>query len=220
MRQKLKTLLKMAILGGGCLMMGQIAGANSAVAQDGFDRNADTQNSMVSTSGAEGPVPVTLDDTQRLQGRFEQSRHLSGFSKAVDSSGIFRFSKKQGLYWRTTDPFDTIMVVNEDGMAQFVDGKPTTMLTTSQNPALKTFFDVLETAMGGNWGSITERKGATLTQDQNQWTLTFLPADDEMARTISQLVLTGDQFVNSLEIKKTNGDLDHIRFREQVIRTP
>lgn len=158
--------------------------------------------------------PISLKEGQALEGYFIQQRHLSGFAHPIVSEGQFYFEKNKGLIWKTQKPFETKLVINADGITQFVDDQDTMTVSVKQFPALETLHQVLSLSMQGRWQEIDRLYGAGLTPSGTGWALNFQPEGDMPIQSIS---LQGDEFLNHLIIVKPEGDKDEIQFHDQQI---
>jgi outer membrane lipoprotein carrier protein len=82
-------------------------------------------------AGAEALLPVAdpapvLQDLQRKMSslrsvylEFEQERHLKLFNEPLKSQGVMLIERPDRIRWETTAPYESILLGNRDGVAQF-----------------------------------------------------------------------------------------------------
>ena len=159
--------------------------------------------------------PVVLKDGDILRGRFVQERHMQGFANPIRSEGDFVIAPGRGLIWRAETPFAVTTVVTTSGLVQSVNGKETNRLATARMPFLSRLYDMMAGALAGDWHAL---EGAFTVARAGKTVILTPKGDDE--RTSAQIVgitATLGQFVDGVEIRKSNGDFDRLSFSDQVL---
>ncbi|MCF8467618.1 MAG: outer membrane lipoprotein carrier protein LolA [Sneathiella sp.] len=160
-------------------------------------------------------APVTLDEGEGLQGRFEQSRYLRGFDKPILSGGEFFVLPKTGLIWQTETPFFTKMVIDNKGVSQSMEGAEVTRLSFDRFPGLSVLRDTLENSLTGNWAPLEELAGSKLHPADGKWSLRFTPKTSGPTLPFAYLNFDIGEYLEKVEIVKANGDRDVITFFDQ-----
>lgn len=161
---------------------------------------------------------ATLAPEESLRGRFVQERHLAGFGAPLRSEGLFLLRRDRGLIWHGEKPFDATTVITSAGLLQEVDGTEANRMSTAQMPLLARFYDMLGSALSGDWTSMQRAFVVTQSGDQQAWVVELRPrrADAEVV-PIEAMTISGGSFVNTVEIRKPGGDWDRITFLDQVV---
>tara|TARA_R110000787_G_scaffold44210_3_gene108491 strand:+ start:25443 stop:26051 length:609 start_codon:yes stop_codon:yes gene_type:complete len=172
---------------------------------------------LLASSVAVRAAPLTLGEGEALMGRFQQERYLRGFDKPIRSSGEFFLLPKDALIWQTETPFDSRMVIDKEGLSQGMNGAEVTRLGFKQFPAFKLLRDTLENSLSGNWAPLEEMAGEKLQPSEEQFSLRFSPKDSGLSLPFAYLNFRISDFLDVVEIVKSNGDRDVITFSDQRI---
>ena len=162
-------------------------------------------------------APVTLNEGEALMGRFEQARYLRGFDKPILSEGEFFLIPKSALIWQTDTPFFSRMVIDGTGMSQALKGAEVTRLSFKQFPGFKLLRDTFENSLGGNWAPLEEMAGAKLLPADGKYSLRFAPKASGLDLPFAYLNFAIGDFLETVEIVKSNGDRDVITFSDQQV---
>ena len=165
---------------------------------------------LLASSVAVRAAPLTLGEGEALMGRFQQERYLRGFDKPIRSSGEFFLLPKDALIWQTETPFDSRMVIDKEGLSQGMNGAEVTRLGFKQFPAFKLLRDTLENSLSGNWAPLEEMAGEKLQPSEEQFSL-------RLSLPFAYLNFRISDFLDVVEIVKSNGDRDVITFSDQRI---
>ncbi|MZR32215.1 LolA family protein [Sneathiella litorea] len=166
-------------------------------------------------TGSARAVPITLSDGEALMGRFEQARYLRGFDKPIVSEGEFFLLPGSALIWQTEKPFFSRMVIDDEGLRQGLKGAEVTRLSFKQFPGFKILRDTFENSLSGNWEPLEEMAGAKLTPADGKYSLRFSPKASGLTLPFAYLNFEISDFLDVVEIVKSNGDRDVITFSEQ-----
>lgn len=164
------------------------------------------------------PTPRLLAAGEVLRGRFVQERFLQGFEKPLRSEGSYVLDLGQGLLWRTEAPFAVTTSLSAAGIVQEVRGAETMRLSADRVPLLAGLYSVLSGALGGDVARLGQLFQARRGEADGAWRVVLSP-NETAARSmpIAEIVLTGRSLVENVEIRRANGDRDHIQFVDQEI---
>ncbi len=153
-----------------------------------------------------------------LRGRFVQERFLQGFDAPLRSEGTFVLDLGQGLLWRTETPFAVTTVLSAAGIVQEVRGAETMRLSADRIPLLAGLYSVLSGALGGDVASLGRIFRAERHEENGIWRVVLSPAEAPApALPIEQIVIGGRTLVDDVQIRRRNGDRDHIGFIGQEV---
>jgi Outer membrane lipoprotein carrier protein LolA-like len=156
---------------------------------------------------------------EAINGRFVQERHLAGLAAPLRSEGSFVLAAGKGLIWRGEKPFATTVVITPAGILQMVDGAEVQRLPTTRLPFLARFYDMLSGALAGDWSALGRDFTIERQASGEGWKMVLIPAraDDPAAAQLRSIAVTGTKFVDAVEIRRTNGDWEQLRFFEQAL---
>jgi hypothetical protein len=160
----------------------------------------------------------TIAIGQELRGRFVQERHLAGFANPLKSEGSFVLVPGTGLIWHGEKPFPNTTVLSPDGILQLADNQEAMRLPASRLPGLSHLYETLGAAVSGDIRPL-QRTFAVVQQPGARWKITLTPLhpDNPAMAQLKSLVLTGTRFVDSVDVDKGGGDVDHIVFLDQHV---
>jgi outer membrane lipoprotein-sorting protein len=151
-----------------------------------------------------------LARARTLRGEFHQSRQLREVPKPLIATGEFLFARDLGVYWHTRRPFDSVVVLNDDGMTQIDEGAEALRIPAREQPAVRligNLFTALFTLdlarLGHDFAlhSVTEGSG-----DAARWTLGLVPRASGLAGVIRRVTVTGSADVEKVELEDAHGE--------------
>lgn len=163
---------------------------------------------------------LSLDDLQKTfsqipvqRADFEQIRQISGMAQPLRSSGSIIIAQKQGLWWSQQKPFAMTLLLNENRMVQAIAGQKPQIITASSNPQMFQFNKLLTALFHADRAVLEQNFRLDFTDLGKQgWRLKLTPKAAPLDKLFRQLVLTGDRYLNSIEINDMQGDQSRIRF--------
>lgn len=161
-----------------------------------------------------------------LRGHFTQERSLQGFQAPLKSEGSFVVAAGQGLIWKVEKPFPTVTVITPAGLVQNAQGTETLRLPAARIPFIAHFYDMLSGTMTGDLSGLKQQFDVQVTGTPAAWSLQLTPksasgatADAAQNMPIQRLDLTGNKYVESVDIHRQNGDHDLLTFADQHVET-
>lgn len=160
-----------------------------------------------------------LASGQTLHGRFIQERHLKGLTATLKSDGSYVLAPGRGLIWRTENPIQTTTVITPAGIRQIINGSEVQHVDAANVPFVAHFYDMLNGALMGDWTAMRHDFAVNTSGDRGAWktVLTPLHPDDPIAGMIASIVISGGNMVDSVDITRANGDLEHMAFLDQAV---
>jgi len=166
-------------------------------------------------------VGQPLAPGQVLRGQFVQERSLEGFKAPLKSEGRFVVAAGRGLIWIVEKPFPTTTVITPAGLVQEARGNETLRLAASRIPFMSRLYDMLSGTMSGDWSRMKEDFNVESSGSDKNWQLRLTPAKsgNNAALPIQEMDVQGDRFVNTVDIRRPNGDRDKLNFHDQSVGT-
>ncbi|MEP6505092.1 MAG: outer membrane lipoprotein carrier protein LolA [Betaproteobacteria bacterium] len=153
-----------------------------------------------------------------LKGEFEQSKTLKGFRNPLVSHGEFIVARGQGVWWHTTKPFESTLVVTKTRLfTRAADGSANTVVDAQAEPGLREVDELAIALLAADLDALAA-KFTVVAQPVGAagWTMTLTPRDANLAKFLVQATLSGDRDVQSVRIDEARGDSTQIRFSRQV----
>jgi hypothetical protein len=168
---------------------------------------------------AAGTEPQSVAVGEALRGHFQQTRQLAGFSKPLISEGSFVLVPGKGLIWHDEKPFANVTVITPDGILQIAGGQEAMRLPAAKLPGLSHLYDALAAAVSGNVEPLKQTFSVRQSGGPAEWKIVLTPLHPDSAAMaqLKSLTLTGHRFVDSIEIDKGGGDVDHIVMQGQAV---
>jgi hypothetical protein len=165
------------------------------------------------------PGVVALEKSQYLQGDFTLNRHLSGFDKGLKSQGDFVLVPGAGLIWQTTAPFPGTTVLGPGGIVNIDANGDRNKLGTGE-AQFGIFVDLISSVLEGNWSALENRFHVEFSPPGNDtWQVKLTPfGESAIGGQITDIVATGDTFVQQVRLNKPGGDFDDISLSRQQTR--
>jgi hypothetical protein len=173
--------------------------------------------SPLAASAAESPTQ-TIAIGQVLRGRFVQERHLAGFASPLRSEGSFVLVPGTGLIWRGEKPFPNTTVLSPNGILQLANNQEALRLPASRLPGLSHLYETLGAAVSGDIKPL-QQTFTVVQEPGTQWKIILTPLhpDNPAMAQLKSLALTGGRFVDTVDVDKGTGDIDHITFLDQHV---
>ena len=156
---------------------------------------------------------LILKDTYR--GTFEQSKSIRILKAPIQSSGQFILSRQHGIYWHTTKPVSSELLLDEKRIVQRLSDGSAQSLEVDGNPQFALFNRVFFQLFFGQYALLGEHFSIAnnltsdpVSQSKNNktWSLTLTPRHSELATLFKQIDIYGQSYIQSLTLYEANGD--------------
>ena len=171
------------------LLLGQWALAGTAQAQPDLER-----------------VMSALAQRKHGHVTFVEEKYIALLDKPVKSSGELLYQAPDHLEQRTLSPKRETLVL-ENGVVTADRGRHHYVLDLRQYPQIVPFIESIRATLAGDRASLEQVFRLTFAGDFDKWTLTLMPLDEKLARTIRQIDIEGTQAaVHQVRILEADGD--------------
>ena len=166
---------------------------------------------------------VTLEELQQrfsqvpvLRAEFAQQRTISGMAQPLNSSGNLLIARQQGLWWQQKKPFTLTLLLTENRMVQIMAGQSPQVVTADTNPQMFQFNSLLSALFHADQRALGQNFSLNFTDlGKGAWTLVLTPKVSPLNRLFRSITLSGETFLNNIDINDMQGDATHIRFFNQ-----
>lgn len=172
---------------------------------------------LLACAGAGVSAPIVRPG-EVLRGDFVQERNLSGFDAPLRAEGRFTLAPDRGLIWHVTEPVTVTTVITSEGLLQRNAEKVLMRLSSARTPLLDRLYDMLGKVLLGEWKSLSPLYHVQRSENENGWRIELRPRKDAAeAAIVSAVAIKGARFAETIEIRKVDGDSDHLRFANQAL---
>jgi Outer membrane lipoprotein carrier protein LolA-like len=168
----------------------------------------------LAAQGAQGSPPGgALDQlmkllAQRRQGEvhYVETDHLAILDQPVRSSGVLVYEAPDHLEKRTLEPRRESLVLQGDELT-VERGRRRYRVQLSAYPKLAPFVDAVRDTLAGNEAALEKVFEVRFTGTLADWTLQLVPLDEDAARAVRQVTITGARdAIHTVEILQVDGD--------------
>ncbi|MGI2852850.1 LolA family protein [Shewanella algae] len=158
---------------------------------------------------------MALSDSSR--GQFEQVRWLKVLKQPLRSSGEFLFQRELGMLWQQQTPFDNLLLLKQGELIQQDSQGKLSVTKADAGPAAvaEMLPRMMQSLLSGDIQALSQGFELYLLNDQaGHWQLGLKAKEQTMAALLPQMVLEGNQDLESLTLLAKNGDISQIFFSE------
>ncbi len=176
---------------------------------------------MKDVSDFKTSVKETIGQIQTIKADFSQEKHLSIFSKTIDSHGNMAFKAPAKLKWTYTTPYSYEILIRDQTISINDQGKVSTFDLSSSEK----FSEINALILNSITGKILEdARFSTAYYDNESFQLVVLkPKDSEMSSFISEIHIYVDprkKQVSKIKIVESASDYSVITFSNQILNEP
>lgn len=170
-------------------------------------------------AGAQAAGPDVMPGPEQvLRGAFEQQRQLAGFETPLVSNGSFIVAGDRGVVWRTEAPFRFDLVITPSGVIQIVPGDPPIDVMPAQAGAARLFSMFTDIFRSDPLDQASQTFDVQQTSEPGAlWSRKLIPISEQLAAQIEAIMVSGADFVDRVEIRRTSGDRDTLTFSNQSL---
>lgn len=155
---------------------------------------------------------------QRKHGHvtFVEHKYLSILDRPVESSGELLYDAPDRLEKRTVKPKPEDLVL-QGGVLTAQRGRHQYELNLQQYPQVVPFIESIRATLAGDQAALERVFNVTFGGSFDRWTLTLVPLDAKLAKTVRQIEIAGEAAsVHSVEIREADGDRSELTIGPEV----
>ena len=158
-----------------------------------------------------------------VRGQFTQRKTVQGFKQPLQSSGDFVVARDKGIAWQVRKPFASTLIVKPDSLvSRGADGSVAMQMKAQDEPVLRTINAMLFAVMAADLAQLGQYFEVSGQVQGAGWKLHLVPRDAMLAQWLQAVDLSGQQFVQEVQLQETRGDRSQISIQnplaEQVLR--
>lgn len=148
-----------------------------------------------------------------LRADFVQTKSVQGMTRTLPSSGRFIFSRADGLYWLTVQPFESTLIMTPTQFVEIDDFGERNVMSVEDNPGMALFMQTFLAIASGDLNRLTDSFVVTGDTSRTPWNLTLVPKQPELAKLLSSATLSGDTMLRNVAVYETSGDSTQIEYQ-------
>jgi|SRR5690554_936172 len=166
-------------------------------------------------------IQETIGSIRTLKSDFTQAKHLSIFSKTIDSEGVLVFKAPDRLKWTYKSPYHYEIIINKNTISINDGGKVNSFDLSSSEK----FSEINELILNSITGKILddERFKTTYFQNDKFWLVVLEPENNEMSGFISEIQIYVEPVknrVSKIRLVESANDYTVIHFSNQILNEP
>jgi hypothetical protein len=182
--------------------------ATSAAAEPAKTGAAGAANGSASVA----QIEALLAKPDALCGRFDQTKQLTGITKALVSNGRFCVIAGKGVLWRTLQPFPNTLRLTRDEIVHFQGDRVALRLDAKQEPTVRIINSVLFSLLTGDLAPLGTLFEVDADVAGGAWKVGLKGRDAALAKAIGAIKLAGGKYVTHIDIVDAGGDRTAIVF--------
>ena len=149
-----------------------------------------------------------LRNAQVLTGQFRHSRQLREIPKPLIAQGEFTIVGDLGVIWHTRQPFDSVVVLTAQGLAQSDDGGPVQRVSAEAQPAVRLLRNIFMALFTLDTKTLAHDFDLFGVEDkkENRWIIGLKPRAKTIAGVFSEATVSGADAVEQIVLIDARGD--------------
>lgn len=160
-----------------------------------------------------GQVLVELSAHPRVRADFTQVRENPALAQPQTSKGQLVFVTGYGMLWQINQPFRETLALTGSRTAR-IDEHGQVQVMRSGDRGVAQVSQMLQSMLAGQPDEALRQFDVEAQGTPQQWTLRFTPRQERMARVLRAIELSGDQFLQGIEVSMQDGERTQIHFSE------
>lgn len=196
----MKNLLKKTVI---ILLLTFSAASANAAGADVFNYPVDPNNMAQFKNNFVRP--------QFLRGNFTQTKVLKEINRKFVTKGEFVFSIKDGLAWKTKEPFENNLIFTRDKLIK-VEADGTKTVLDNNQAAFQEISGIFQALFSADYVKLEEYFKIYLAKDQNKWIIGLKPNSETISQVVNRITLRFGTTVEQILLEEENGDYTLIEF--------
>ncbi len=147
-----------------------------------------------------------------VEGNFKQVRFVKDLGVQLDSEGTFQFELPLKLHWMQKTPFALDLLMTPEKIVQTAFGGSEQVMTKESQPVIFMFSSSFLSVFSGDEKKISENFAYQISSVGDEWTIRLTPTQDLFKKAISDVVITGSEFVEKVLVTEKLGSSTQIVF--------
>ncbi len=160
-------------------------------------------------------IGAELKDAGSHSVNFAQEKILKDADLTLSSSGRILSIKGKGILIKQTSPYEMQLCITKDAITEYSAGEIHT-IKANDNPAVHSLLNLLLKLMTLD-EKVADDFEYKITGDKSRYTVTLSPKDANLKNFFEEITIDGSEYIDSLIIKGTHGDVTSMKFSDYNI---
>ena len=154
-----------------------------------------------------------------IRAEFTQTKQMQVLKRPLITTGQFTYSNIEGVLWQIAQPYRISYVLGEDKIVETDANGLRKVKGIREVAGLAQVGRVFRAMLGANASALRAYFDVTVQHDAKQgdtdkWQLMLKPRQQQIAKSLSLIELSGNQFVETIIIHEASGDTTTLRFKK------
>lgn len=154
-----------------------------------------------------------------IRAEFTQTKQMQALKRPLITTGQFTYAKSDGVLWQIAQPYRISYVLGEDKIVEINANGLRKEKGLREVAGLAQVGRVFRAMLGANASALRAYFDVTAQHDVEQgdaakWQLMLKPRQQQIAKSLSLIELSGSQFVETIIIHEASGDTTTLRFKK------
>lgn len=143
---------------------------------------------------------------ETVAGSFTQKKNIEGLPLALESAGLFSYSRQEGVVWHTTTPLDSVLKISDAGL-RYDNDVPV--------PGSSVLAETLLGIFTGDLSQLARYFTTEVSGKPLAWKIVLAPQSATVAEQVKKITMTGAHFTQHITIIEASGDSTKISLQVQ-----
>lgn len=149
----------------------------------------------------------------RVRADFVQSRENPALVQPQVSKGQLVFVTGHGMLWQVTQPYRETLALTGARTAR-IDEQGQLQVLRNGDRGVAQVTQMLQSMLSGQPDEALRQFDVQTRGNTAHWTLRFTPRQERMSRVLRAIELSGDTFLQSIQVEMQSGEITHIAFSD------
>lgn len=141
-----------------------------------------------------------------MSARFREEKRIALLAVPVRSEGVLYFTPPGKLMRKVTSPTESYALLEGDRLTFASEGERQ-VVELGESPVLAGFVESFRYVLAGDRAALERTYRVDYEREGAEWTLTLKPRNQQLARFLREMVLTGEGFaVKTMKMVEVSGD--------------
>ena len=193
------------LLLGGVMLLG--SGLTASATESVFDHPVQ-ERAFPPTLQALG---AGLQKHRTIRSQFTQTKKISILQHPLVTQGNLLYAPEHGVYWQTTSPFASEVVITPEGYFQRKKGRLVSQIPASASSGAQGYLKAFLLVFSGDFQNLQTLFSLSFLHSNQAWAV-GLSSKDQLKKIIESIEISGElpAVLKLIIIRETNGDLTRI----------
>lgn len=150
-----------------------------------------------------------------LQVDFIQTKQMAALKKPLVMKGALLYNKTDGIVWQLVSPYRIRYEFNGQAMIETNAAGERRERKAEDSPAIAQISNIFKAILSADQALLAQHFNLTALGSIQKWEMHLTPKAAYLRKAMTEIVMTGNHTVETVQIDEANGDRTDIRFLNQ-----